>query len=413
MLLSNLAEPQWISISCKKHLLASILCQTSKSDNLQKNNKESKNLEKKILCHPNSLLLGEKCYLFLWFNNMNREKLTLQNACHLQGKEVIHSVSKILHILIKSISAPFYPVLSQHNITMLKRHTHERYVGVDKIVHDYVPILKANGFIVCQTNSSGINQFKGNIFLCRNGHSISVIFVCDGFVDCVNDFTDETSCSRKHSVKTKLKVYSPEVQSKFSYLTALFYKSVTGECYKYTSSEWHEFTLRHDREVSKYFLCNNHQQIDKILVDDLVPDCGPEAEDEPKMKDLIKHNRLESCLHPHLIPCREGHSKYFHISDVCKYKLNSRHHIFPCRNGGHLESCKEFECNAMFRCMNSYCIPWNYVCDNKWDCPDGHDDISGLCSKSSFCAEMFRCRFTNFICIHLGNLCDEEYNCPR
>ncbi len=216
------------------------------------------------------------------------------------------------------------------------------------------------------------------------------MFVCDGVGDCANDFTDETSCSREQSVKTKGKVYSPKGQSKFSCLTSLFYESVTGECYKYTSSEWNKLTFTHDREESTYFVCNNKLQIDKNLVDDLVPDCGPEAEDEPKMKDLLKYNRLESCLHPYLIPCREGHSKCFNVSDVCKYKLNSRHHIFPCRNGEHLESCKQFECNSMFKCMNSYCIPWNYVCDSKWDCPDGDDEISSLCSNSSFCAQMFR-----------------------
>ena len=40
----------------------------------------------------------------------------------------------------------------------------------------------------------------------------------------------------------------------------------------------------------------------------------------------------------------------------------------------------------MFKCSSSYCIPWSYVCDSKWDCPEGDDE---QCEGNSTCSEMF------------------------
>ena len=87
-------------------------------------------------------------------------------------------------------------------------------------------------------------------------------------------------------------------------------------------------------------------------------------------------------------------------------------HLSPCRNGGHLESCKEIDCNIMFKCPNYYCIPWNYVCDGKWDCPRGIDeDLLHGCNINRKCSNLFKCRKTN-LCIHLGSLCNGNVDCP-
>ena len=61
----------------------------------------------------------------------------------------------------------------------------------------------------------------------------------------------------------------------------------------------------------------------------------------------------------------EGHIRCFNFTDICLYKLNSKSNMIPCRNGGHLENCGNFECNMMFKCPDYYCIPWTYVCDGK------------------------------------------------
>ena len=87
--------------------------------------------------------------------------------------------------------------------------------------------------------------------------------------------------------------------------------------------------------------------------------------------------------------------------------------LIPCRNGGHLQNCIYFECNVMFKCTASYCIPWSYVCDGKWDCPDGDDELNNpFCNKDRACVHMYKCRNTTQTCVHVGNVCDSTKECP-
>ena len=51
------------------------------------------------------------------------------------------------------------------------------------------------------------------------------------------------------------------------------------------------------------------------------------------------------------------------------------------------------ECNLNFKCQRYYCIPWSYLCDGKWDCPDGQDESSEeFCGENRICNNMFHCR---------------------
>ena len=125
---------------------------------------------------------------------------------------------------------------------------------------------------------------------------------------------------------------------------------------------------------------------------------------------MKKTSQMFHCK-PHEIPCMEGHSTCFTFLNICIYQLNTRKHLVPCRNGGHLENCKHFECNMMYKCPNNYCIPWTYVCDGKWDCPLGEDESNNrVCGRESVCEKMYKCRNDNK-CIHIGNVCDTQVDC--
>ena len=110
----------------------------------------------------------------------------------------------------------------------------------------------------------------------------------------------------------------------------------------------------------------------------LVADIGPKAEDEPQLTSILTSPNKTSCSLPYQIPCIYGHTKCYNVSDICKYTLNEQNHLVPCRNGNHLQNCREFQCNSMFKCINSYCIHYSYVNDAKWDCPNGEDEITLL-----------------------------------
>ena len=125
--------------------------------------------------------------------------------------------------------------------------------------------------------------------------------------------------------------------------------------------------MKDDKQTEKdanelhLFTCQNRMIIDEKLVNDLVVDCGSEAEDEPQLKALLLKQDKVSCINSYQLPCKEGHSRCYNITDIFKYQLNEFNHLTPCRTGDHLQSCREFECNSMFKCTQSYCLLW-FLC---------------------------------------------------
>ena len=102
---------------------------------------------------------------------------------------------------------------------------------------------------------------------------------------------------------------------------------------------------------------------------------------------------------------------FYEISDICSYRVNKQGQIFPCNEGEHLQNCEKFECNMMFKCPNFYCIPWEYICDGKWDCPGGYDESAKHQCRNRTCTNMFKCKMSS-TCIHLGDVCNGFVDCP-
>ena len=125
------------------------------------------------------------------------------------------------------------------------------------------------------------------------------------------------------------------------------------------------------------------------------------------------HTNIEienkSCAENGQFSCRTK-SNCFTFSDICYYKLDKLNNIIPCNMGTHLYNCDIFECNMKFKCHRFYCISWSYVCDAKWDCPTGTDELD--CGPNRICKNMLKCKGSQ-ICIHLGNTCDGIPDCPK
>ena len=89
-------------------------------------------------------------------------------------------------------------------------------------------------------------------------------------------------------------------------------------------------------------MCENNSTIDIALVNDLVPDCRIEADDEPILKHAFANNE---CSSSGKLTCKVGHSRCYEITEICIYRLDIFDNLYPCRNGAHIEECENFQCN--------------------------------------------------------------------
>ena len=130
-------------------------------------------------------------------------------------------------------------------------------------------------------------------------------------------------------------------------------------------------------------------------------------------------------------PCPDGYSPCTYYRTECF--LRHKRCIFErdifgepvhCSDTEHLTYCEHYQCPAMYKCANSYCIPLHMICDGINDCPDSEDE--------SFCGELIangilHCRHDN-IYVAPYNVCDnithcilsaddemfcEKFTCPR
>ncbi len=80
-----------------------------------------------------------------------------------------------------------------------------------------------------------------------------------------------------------------------------------------------------------------------------------------------------------------------------------------CANGSHLDSCQNFSCADTYHCPGYYCVPWRYVCDEKWDCPFGYDEAN---CRMSLKPDFYHCSLSS-INIQLHSICDTIQDCPN
>ena len=417
LLLTNLAEPDWIQVNCSEKLLTSVFCITENNNNFH--SKES-HLEYNLMstknksCSSSLILKDNKCFIFVWFHyepTINFEKCDKYDASSIS----LHSISLFI-FLFEAVSAVFPPFIFQNssNTMMAQKFTYKIYLNVIKFHHEIVPLLFSEGLHVCSSNK--LIFLAGNdMFQCHSGDYISYSFVCDGVVDCNEDiFSDEAFCicNTSEIYHWWCKYITSEIEGHSqTKCSSLYHTAIDGSCYQYTAIEKGHSTNLYESD-NNHFQCNNGKKLHSAFLDDLIFDCGLHGEDEPMLSYLLSHRKQLSCKFKDQIPCLEGHSKCYNITDICMFRINKYGQLNPCRNGGHLENCRKFECTLSFKCKHSYCIPWSYVCNGKWDCPEGDDETNYLCTKSTFCKHMFKCRYTSMKCIHMGNICDGYDDCP-
>ncbi len=389
MFLSNLAEVEWIQVDCQQTLLHHLVCDTQNQPSVPNNI-----VTKTKTCKSQCILNDGKCYDFTWCSGKSGAKI----------RRIPQGKSFRIHFLLKAIR-PDFPPIYLNSASGIEKWIGKMYLSVS--VYQTELDLLSNSFGFCLTRTKSEYHMPHNIIRYQNQTYVSQTHLCDGNSDSqkVNRECDESMTLKKckeSKQPCKKRVCSP-----------LCYLSLRGDCHKYIHENHRShFTAPDKLDDITFFACADGKLINSLLVDDFVSDCGSEGEDEPLLKlSVSNENDPASCRLPYELPCYPDHSKCHNITDICVLRLNAFKHLVPCRNGGHLYNCVDFECNAMFKCPQSFCVPWEYICDGQWECSDGADEAH-FCTKMARCHHMYICHQFILTCVHISNLCDGIQNCP-
>ena len=106
LLLTNLAEPQWVSIKCNDRIIGDIMCMISKNINITTNISLEADLI--VFKNPRVFITG-KCYLFSWgfLNYTSMSKLKLRKSTLVD-----------MEYLVTATNAEFPPFHSFFNLIM-------------------------------------------------------------------------------------------------------------------------------------------------------------------------------------------------------------------------------------------------------------------------------------------------------
>ena len=400
ILLTNLAEPHWIQISCKrKYTISDVVCLTEAYNQVS----VAKAIDSK-LHYKDCVIHNRTCYLFLWLRTFAK---TLEI---LKSKTVFKGSVKKFEYLFTAVDVIFPPILYSDLGYFVTYERYGKYYHYRK--QKLIDNLKHSVLI---TQKSPKNIIIGhNIFRCRDNIYISHIYVCDGNDDCPDSTKlDEVGCDCNHTdyYSSKCK-YITTNNYLMKHCSPFYYRTVQGDCKMYHL----ENELQNVQQNSEIiFPCDNdHKLRNPMSVYDLVSECGSRGNEENFVKYFLLNNSKDYCSEKDKLPCIQGHPICFSISEICTYKLNQNNVLSPCKTGNHLQNCTNFECNMMFKCPGYYCIPWRYVCNGMWDCPGGYDEsIQYQCSSEKRkCKNMLKCVLSN-ICLHLGDICDGFPDCIK
>ena len=364
MLLTNLGEPEWISINCYDQIIGDILCMVPRNVDLLVNNSQKADLF--VFKNP-CVLINGKCYLFSYvFQNdtLGYKNLTITSSTFID-----------LEHLVTAINGEFLPFHNQFTLTVYCKITNKwRF---QKVTEPH------KGLHVTSIQGSPYIKYE-NIFECEHGIFIAYVFVCDGKQDCPGYVAfDEMACTCKNKVI---------ISNKCKYV---FSNSGMKTCSQF-------YMTMKDGTCSLYSLFNRKNK--RIT--------NQKSNSSGSFKSIFKPNSKLTCQDNGQLSCRCAYTNCYNIAEICTYRLDENNLLSPCVNGEHIVNCRDIQCNMKFKCPQFYCIPWSYICDGKWDCPGGFDEVKELgCGVQRHCKNMFKCANSQ-ACIHVSDVCNGLKDCP-
>lgn len=388
LLAFNLAQTDWVSVDCDQPVLSHVVCHKRLMSAKARRKSQNVGNDASVKCSNAEIFRENFCFKFFWFVFEKRKQQNVKAAC--QKSDVLRfldsETDSVYHMILRStglwklnVVAPTQNPWSLMYFTIRKYHMRTSVEKQDS----------EKGFFACFKESNHYSLQSDSLFQCKDKGFVSTVFVCDKAYDCtlvnLSDVINKTVQACHVNISTR--------RNKHRCPHLLFLNRV-GHCESFLQSD------KQRRVTSGHFY-------QRFLLPDKMSSSG-----RLLPGDFVHNQSLnqESCTNPSQIPCLLGQAQCYDITDICIYRLNSVGLIYPCRTGSHIQDCKIFQCHSHFKCVGYYCVPWQYVCDAKWDCPFGAEEQVN-CTNPGGCAQRFKCHKSN-ICLSIANICDSHIDCP-
>lgn len=355
----NLAQPFWLAVNCSAKILPDVFCQYH-ADITASNDIVSPN---KNICRNCGIVKNNTCFIFQTQNVLplkDTERLCRRKQNSLSPVTSIKKFQYLFEAVI-DIFPPLY--VCGANILF----TYGKYQHF--FLYKSNPPGSFNSSFILQISSHKLRDYHpgGNVFICGELGFMSYLYFIDRWT--VSEHVEKLSiCQTDNNLN----------DSRFWNCSRLHYRSHSGKCIVFVLTNF-KTSVPTGEKLSQ-------QEYDSIQ----------------EMKHRVAlSNQLK---------CAKDVYMYFNVSEICSYRLDKSGKVTPCSKGEHLQNCRQFECNALFKCPGHYCVPMGYLCDGRWHCPYGRDE-SIQCGPSRKCVHLFKCKGTQK-CVHLSEICNGIMECP-